>query len=552
MTTFAETNISFADGQRNVEPFPQEMGFYGFIPPVRSAGSPTLTKGDVLTAQWLNAIFRDCFRAQTQIQEFDIPDNVSAVAPAAAKIGVLTWITLKLDVHDKPNGEVVFPPGYVFATPPLVLPLNVASDANGARTIAYDVTGTGFRVRVAAPGNTEDDTSYGNFNTFLVIGETSGPVPAPPETGIFAEYQRVYVDGQTTWTAPSADQYNLGFIPTYLNATGELVEGDQLAANVLNFVLCDLFRKGGRGYTTVKTHQDEVTGDITTTPAYIIQAGPFKIQLWRDKVRQGGDRLQFPEPFRQGTAPALFASLGSLQEGDPVSALAFISTAPNTTDPNNINAWSGRVVAWNNAATPLSIDADVIMMAVGFADRPVSLQRYYLDFAATPKTYPDGQTNTVTIDPDIMQHGFKPPVLNADGTVTPGDVVRAQEINTLFNLAYQDAATGLDIMSGLLVESVAANGWSTVENSAYFLSWRVMTGAAWAAGQLSFAPPVTVKAGSVPVVFAMDLADNDPANITPKTSTTAAQIDLQAMRHAALDQPANPARFNVFVFGVKG
>lgn len=550
MTTFAETLKTYADGQRSLEPFPQEMGFYGMVPPQRS-GTGELTKGDVLTAQWVNAIFRDCFRAQQQIQEFAIPDSVSLTTPAHGRIGPLIWLTFRTNNTLAPGGIVQWPNSYRFKTPPLVLPLNLFTSA-AHRVVVYNVTKSGFQMRAATSSSTENVTDFGGFNDFIVIGETEGAVPVKPEMGMFAEYERTYPDGQTTWTAPSADQYSTGFVPTHVNAAGQQVSGDQLSANVLNFVLCDLFRKGGRGTATVKNHIDDVTKALSTTPAYIIQAGPFKIQMWRDKVLQGGDRLQFPEPFRKGSTPVIFASYDSLKGGDPVGSLGFVSVAANTNDPNNVNAWTGRVTAWTNASAPTSIDADVVMIAIGFADRPVSLQRYYTDFAATAKTYPDGQTNTVTIPAATMASGFKPPVRNADGSITPGDPVTAQDINSLFKLAYADAATGLNKMSGLLVESIVSNGWSMLENSKYFMAWRYFDNAPWTStGEFAFTPPTSIKNGSTIITFAADTADSDPALITMNSSSAGNGVLLKAVKQSSLTTAAKPKRFGVFMLGVK-
>lgn len=548
--TFAETATTFADGQRNVEPFPQEMGFYGFVPPVRSA-SGELTKGDVLTAQWVNAIFRDCFRAQQQIQEFGVPDAVTLAAPVHGKIGPLTWLNLRTTNTTAPGGQVAWPVAYRFKSPPLVLALNTLS-TDPHRVLVYNVTKTGFQFRALKSGS-ENVTDFGGSNDFIVIGETDGTIPTAPETEMFAEYERIYPDGQTTWTAPSADQYSVGFVPTHKNAAGALVEGDQLAANVLNFILCDLFRKGGRGTITAKTHVDEVTKAVTTTTAYVVQVGPFKIQMWRDKVLQGGDRLQFPEPFRKGSTPIVLATYDGLKPGDPVTALGFVSVGANVNDPNNVNTWTGRVTAWSNVSPAASIDADVVMVAIGFADRPVSLQRYYTDFAATAKSYPDGQTNTITLPAATMASGFKPPVLNANGTVTPGDPVTAQDLNSLFKLAYADAATNLAKMSGLLVEGQIGGGWNVVENSKYVMCWRIFDNNAsqWTNGAASFAPPVALKAGTTPVVLAFDTADSDPALIVSASTTTATNIQLKAVKQVGLTTPTAVNRWGVFVLGVK-
>lgn len=56
MTTFAETNVNYPDGQINVQPPPDSTIANGFVP------EQAATRGQPLPAQWLNWALRTIFR----------------------------------------------------------------------------------------------------------------------------------------------------------------------------------------------------------------------------------------------------------------------------------------------------------------------------------------------------------------------------------------------------------------------------------------------------------------------------------------------------------
>lgn len=56
MTSFAETQVQFSDGQLNVYPLPENMMAEGFAP------KQTGKRGQPLAANWLNWLFRELFR----------------------------------------------------------------------------------------------------------------------------------------------------------------------------------------------------------------------------------------------------------------------------------------------------------------------------------------------------------------------------------------------------------------------------------------------------------------------------------------------------------
>lgn len=63
MTTFAENNIVFPDGQLNVAPLPEAVMINGFTPETRDA------PGMPLPAQYLNWLFRDIYRKAGQLEQ---------------------------------------------------------------------------------------------------------------------------------------------------------------------------------------------------------------------------------------------------------------------------------------------------------------------------------------------------------------------------------------------------------------------------------------------------------------------------------------------------
>ena len=56
MPNFAETFVSFSDGQQNINQPPDTILAQGFVPETASA------RGQTLPAQWLNWLFNRCFK----------------------------------------------------------------------------------------------------------------------------------------------------------------------------------------------------------------------------------------------------------------------------------------------------------------------------------------------------------------------------------------------------------------------------------------------------------------------------------------------------------
>lgn len=55
---------------------------------------------------------------------------------------------------------------------------------------------------------------------------------------------------------PSPEMQAVGFVPTYMDKGGNLVVGDPLTAQHVNFILCDLYQK----YAAALARIDELEG----------------------------------------------------------------------------------------------------------------------------------------------------------------------------------------------------------------------------------------------------------------------------------------------------
>ena len=89
MTTFAEKNIVFPDGQLNVAPLPEAVMINGFTPETRDA------PGMPLPAQYLNWLFRDIYRKASRLEEKTNTLN-ERVIPA--------WMPIACPMADAPAG----------------------------------------------------------------------------------------------------------------------------------------------------------------------------------------------------------------------------------------------------------------------------------------------------------------------------------------------------------------------------------------------------------------------------------------------------------------
>ncbi|HGM5832508.1 TPA: phosphoglycolate phosphatase [Serratia marcescens] len=57
-------------------------------------------------------------------------------------------------------------------------------------------------------------------------------------------------------------------------------------------------------------------------------------------------------------------------------------------------------------------------------------------FAAQDRVYSDGQNNKEPVPEEIIEFGFVPPVRMPDGSISPGNKLAANHLNTLLNELY--------------------------------------------------------------------------------------------------------------------
>lgn len=76
ITSFAATDVTYADGQQNKKPIPDEILASGFVPPVRMPDG-SISAGSKLAANHLNTLLNDLY---TQIA--DLKARVTALEGA--------------------------------------------------------------------------------------------------------------------------------------------------------------------------------------------------------------------------------------------------------------------------------------------------------------------------------------------------------------------------------------------------------------------------------------------------------------------------------------
>ena len=60
ITSFADTDVTYADGQKHKEPIPDEILASGFVPPVRMPDG-SISAGSKLAANHLNTLLNDLY-----------------------------------------------------------------------------------------------------------------------------------------------------------------------------------------------------------------------------------------------------------------------------------------------------------------------------------------------------------------------------------------------------------------------------------------------------------------------------------------------------------
>lgn len=166
----------------------------------------------------------------------------------------------------------------------------------------------------------------------------------------FANVDVNYPDGQTNKTVVPAEIQARGFKPPVRTASGELVKGDNLAANHLNFILNDIYNKFSNARLVTESNGNTDQG-------------------YRKYSNGDVDMWGFATPGTDGTALVTYpVSLPEATRDIMVSIL----TANNTTDINAhsvmimANTWSTTGFRAKAVYKPKAAASDVLPSQNGF------------------------------------------------------------------------------------------------------------------------------------------------------------------------------------------
>lgn len=67
INSFAETDVTYSDGQKNKEPIPDEILASGFVPPVRMPDG-SISSGSKLAANHLNTLLNDLYSQVSELK----------------------------------------------------------------------------------------------------------------------------------------------------------------------------------------------------------------------------------------------------------------------------------------------------------------------------------------------------------------------------------------------------------------------------------------------------------------------------------------------------
>lgn len=539
MTTFAETQKTYVDGQRAVEPCPQEIVSAGFIPP-RLLPSGDVKKGDVLTAQWFNWLLKNGYRTSAR-------GALDTAGSIWAKPFTMNGVKYRMEMRNvqatlSASGSSPVSFTKAFKSAPIVCVM-LASDTPPdyvVTVVAGGVTTSSFTV--AMRNKTAMATAGSASISYIAIGEALDADQAlAPEIDSFCNVQRKFIDGQTNLVAPSADQWAFGFQPTYKDGGGTIQEGDTLPANVLNFLFADIFARGNLTSFQTITGAPGVNGN-----AMVMRFGSLQVVAYQVTVATGGTSIEFPKAFRSGTRPFVI-STSTL--GTP-----WVSTVKSVSLGDRTEPWHAAPTlnAWDNTNASNGAICNVIAIGIAPVDPAfpnpgyTNLSGVNNTFAAQTRSFPDGQTNRIPLPAVWYTSGMFPPVRQADGSITPGSGVVAQYLNQMFYEIYaQQTAITYGVQGDL-------NSYSILETSKYFIAIGLINTSGWSSGNLTLSYPRQIKAGTRPFIMAADSADYAAHCIT--ATGTVGQTDTQFVLHTTNHSTmvaGTPAVQRIIIIGEK-
>lgn len=534
MTKYCERVISYPDGQRNIEPCPEEIVRNGFKPPV-ALPDGSVQKGDVLVCQWFNYLLKHMYRAASNAT-LDTAGTIWGKAFTISADGMrFEMRNTQAVLGAAGSNEITF--SKPFKTPPIVV-VHRASDTPGAEVftlLANSITTTGFKI--AARNHTTLINSGTMSISYMALGdETDAARDLASEIDDFATVAHTFIDHQTNLTAPSADQIAFGFRPTYKDSGGAIVLGDTLPANVLNFLIKDILKSNS---IKNSSHPASATPIGSTR---VLQVGALIIQASQVTVAAGGTSTEFTTKFRPGTRPfvSATATLGTLSLGTVKGVSLGDRTGPDHAMPT-LNAWDNA-----NASSGAIVNVIAVGMAPAVPTYPAPGYTTILtSFAAQSRTFDDGQTNKIGIPSAWSDVGIIPPQPNAVGSG-----VTAQHLNQFFFELYTLTRASI---YGVQPDS---DGWNILESATGFVAVKMftgLTGTNWINGNMTVPYPRKIKAGSKPFIFAED--SSNAANYAVVCTGTAGQTDTQFTVHASRQDTfavVSPGTMRIMIIGEKG
>lgn len=513
MTTFAENVITLPDGQQTSMPCPEEITLRGFFPPVQAPNGQVI-RGDVLPSSWLNDLLRKAYRQMGTIKPpASIPDNFETPGTTDGVQGYFTIdigdITLEIGAYRRATttpaqGFIAFKGVYKFGYTPHLYMLDLSDPTTNAGKYGLWSSlsgGNSLQANIAAKPLVRADTSVlpGTF-FYMVIGQKaiSAPVGQVPSLPIFCSEPQNFIDGQTSFAAPSAEQQSFGFAPPILT-NNQIREGDTLPANVLNYLLHDIMANQAGIYW------ERTDDSVLVRTAYRLIIGDMQLQSVRNDITTADPNVvSFTWPF---ASTATDSDIFMMANACTTSFACYAAAQPLS--PTQFNAVIRRIDVANAAAAIAGV-ANILAIgpAPANAVRPKSLVPALPSFAAQDRTYPDGQANRVKPSDLIMSQGFSPPYKDLAGLLTVGDFVTANELNWLFNDIYKQLGTNR-ITTGKIAANtttkVTGGGWVAIGST--LIQWYTVKGLVagdWPSNVRTQLNPLPFKGGSKPAYYVVD------------------------------------------------
>lgn len=523
---FAATNRTFEDKQQSRVPgCPQEVWSHGFTPPVRLPDG-RVQRGDVLPASWFNDIMSRVYQAAEAIPAAATTDNAVPTAvwePAAGTTGIGPWagihcgpLTIEVGVFGTGSAE----PGKVIIQTPIK-----AGTKPHLYLIDLSDPGAGAAGKLAFCADENAGQSF-QFYSRMLTRQASGGAGLfvyicilermdswTPITS-FCPNPRNFVDGQTSFTAPTPDQQLYGFAPARMES-GNLIAGDTLPANVLNYLLHDMTASLGVVGWEIKpsTYGNDyriVIGDMQIVSSrYNVAAAP-----------SAGVALTYPFAFGAADPSTQIFTFGL---PTAMSAASAAVTAPK----DNASFVAAVRKVETNDTTGAGIASAMWGLSIGPAPAGVSrkwrkVPALLNGFANQAKTYADGQLNKVAPVADRQAAGFIPNRKIA-GAATPGDFVTANELNYMLNYLYGvSAAAVLD--SGIIAADTTKKitGGGYIKLGFLLIQWNTLGLAAGdydsnSIRRQSYAKPF--RANKAPFVFLSDAGVSETASMVFTTNS---------------------------------